>query len=295
MTSVKNPFGEVTYYEYTPGGQVSKRTLGNDALTYYEYDDVGRVSKVDNRKSDMTVISTFEYEHDKVGNPTKIEREDGSATYYQYDRVYQLTGETQVDNWGQPQYAFEYQYDKAHNRTVKVDNGTPTYYAYNAANELTEETTDGQTTYYHYDRCGNTVAKQEAAGTTYYQCDTENLGACVGTLWRIDFPDGSHNYFAYDADSKRVSKQDGDGFTEFIYRGPDMLKLLLERDEDGALRELDAIAGEALGVNAEREAGAGGASRPGITPCAGDAVQVLLALGEGQAPARSGTECGVGH
>ena len=116
---------------------------------------------------------------------------------------------------------------------MKVDNGTPTYYAYNAANELTEETTGGQTTYYQYDRCGNTVAKQEASGTTYYTYDTENLGACVGTLSRIDFPDGSHNYFAYDADSKRVSARTSEGYTEFVYQGPDMLKLLLERDEEG--------------------------------------------------------------
>jgi len=125
------------------------------------------------------------------------------------------------------EYAFEYQYDKAHNRRVKVDNGTPTYYTYNEANELTEETTDGQTTYYHYDRCGNTVAKQEASGTTYYVYDTENL------MTRIDFADGSHNYFAFDADSKRVSKEDSEGFTEFIYQGPDMLRLLLERDDQG--------------------------------------------------------------
>jgi len=159
--------------------------------------------------------------------PTKVTREDGSATYYEYDRIYQLTGETQVDDEGQVEYAFEYQYDKAHNRRVKVDNGTPTYYAYNEANELLTETTNGQTTYYQYDRCGNTVAKQEPSGTTYYCYDTENL------MTRIDFADGGHNYFRYDADSKRVSKEDSEGFTEFIYQGPDMLKLLLERNEQG--------------------------------------------------------------
>jgi len=158
--------GEVTYYEYTPEGQVKKRTLGNNTLTYYEYDDVGRVSKVDNRKSDLGVLSTFEYEHDKVGNPTKITREDGSATYYEYDKIYQLTEEIQVDDEGQTQYAFEYQYDKAHNRTVKVDGGTPMYYTCNAANQLLAETTGAETTYYRYDRCGNTVAKQETSGTT---------------------------------------------------------------------------------------------------------------------------------
>ena len=30
-----------------------------------------------------------------------------------------------------------------------------------------------------------------------------------------------------------MSKEDSEGFSEFIYQGPDMLKLLLERDEQG--------------------------------------------------------------
>jgi RHS repeat-associated protein len=44
-----------------------------------------------------------------------------------------------------------------------------------------------------------------------------------------------HNYFGYDADSKRVTKQDSEGFTRFIYQGPDMLKLLQEQDENDDL------------------------------------------------------------
>jgi len=67
VTSVKNPFGEVAYYEYTPGGRMPKRILGNGCVTYYDYDAIGRVSKVDNRKSDLSVISSFEYEQDPAG------------------------------------------------------------------------------------------------------------------------------------------------------------------------------------------------------------------------------------
>ncbi len=37
-----------------------------------------------------------------------------------------------MDDQGQVEYAFEYQYSAAHNRTVKIENGTPTYYTYNA-------------------------------------------------------------------------------------------------------------------------------------------------------------------
>ncbi len=227
MTSVKNPFGEVTYYEYLDCDQVGKRTLGNGCLTYYEYDVKDRVTKIDHRESDMTQLAELQYEYDKVGNPIKIEREDGSATYYEYDKTYQLTAETQVDDQTQVEYAFAYEYDGAHNRTVKVADGTPTYYTYNAANQMLTEATGAATTYYHYDGCGNTTAKQAPAGTTYYQYDTENL------MTRVDFPDDTHSYYTYDADGKRRSERTVDGYLEFIYQGPDMLKLQMERDEEG--------------------------------------------------------------
>ncbi len=224
-TSVKNPFGEVTYYEYTPGGQVKTKVHGNGAISYYSYDAAQRVSDIKHVKSDLSTIATLDYDYDAVGNPESIVREDGYTTYYEYDAIYQLTAETQLDSGGQPQFAAEYDYDAAHNRTVKVVDGTATYYSYNAANELLTEASGAETTYYHYDGCGNTVAKQETAGTTYYAYDTENL------LTRIDFAAGGHNYYTYDADSKRVSQQTADGFREFIYQGPDMLKLQMERDE----------------------------------------------------------------
>jgi RHS repeat-associated protein len=52
-------------------------------------------------------------------------------------------------------------------------------------------------------------------------------------MTRIDFADGSHNYFAWDADSKRVAADDSDEHTDFIYRDPDPLSLIMERDGAG--------------------------------------------------------------
>jgi uncharacterized protein RhaS with RHS repeats len=69
MTSVRNPWGEVTQYEYGPGGRLLKRILGNGTMAYYSYDAVGQVRKVENVKSDLTVISSFEYERNALGSP----------------------------------------------------------------------------------------------------------------------------------------------------------------------------------------------------------------------------------
>jgi len=252
QTSVKSPWGEVTYYEYTPGGEVSKRILGNDCLTYYEHDGVGRTSKVDNRKSDLTLISSYEYQRNKVGSPVSVLRNDGWAVYYEYDRKHQLTKETQRDDEGTDIYAYEWTYDLAGNRMQQVFNGVTTDYSYNASNELTHEITEAVPTYYHYDKCGNQAAKQEGAGTTYYQYDYENL------MTQIDFPDGSHNYFQYDADGKRTSKADSEGYTQFIYQGPNMLALMQERDssENTVVQYTSGVGLE----NMRRDTGSGMAS-----------------------------------
>ena len=187
VISVKNPAGEVAYYDYNTGGQVKTRKLGNHALVYYTYDSARRVTRIQHRTSALAEIATLNYQYDHVGNPVSIIREDGSATYFSYDSIYQLTAETQLDSGGDPTYEAEYQYDGAHNRTVKVIDAAPTYYTYNEANQLETEKTAAGTTYYHHDGCGNTTAKQAAGGTTYLQYNTENL------LTRIDFAGGGHS------------------------------------------------------------------------------------------------------
>ena len=205
------------------------RTLGNGCVTCYDYDRRG-VTKVENLKSDLIVISTFEYTPDRTGDPLSILREDGSCVYYEYDLNQQLTRETQTDDTGAVVYAWEWDYDRAGNRTWQQFNGVDTYYTYNAGNELTVEITDGVPTYYEFDRNGNQTVKDGPDGTTLFHYDFENL------LRQIDLPDGAHNYFTYDADSKRVSAADSGGYTRFVYQGPDMLKLLQERDADGDLK-----------------------------------------------------------
>ena len=81
---------------------------------------------------------------------------------------------------------------------------------------------------------GNRYQVTGTAGRTGRQLGTRNstLGTrCV--MIRIDFADGSHNYFAWDADSKRVAADDSSGHTDFIYRDPDPLSLIMERDGAG--------------------------------------------------------------
>ena len=219
MTAVTNPWGETTYYTYSPGGRMTSRVLGNGCVTYFSYAQ-GQLARVENLHDDLSPISTFEYERDVVGNPLSILREDGYVTYYDYDAKYQLAAETQVDPYGATLYAWTWDYDLAGNRLAQTFNGATTNYSYNEANELLTETTGAETTYNAYDHRGNQTAKTDDEGTTYFHYAYQNL------LDRIDLAGGGHNYYAYDGDSKRRSKLDSEGYSEFVYQGPNMLALL---------------------------------------------------------------------
>ena len=155
-------------------------------------------------------------------------REDSSATYFSYDSIYQLTAETQLDFGRQPHLRGRIPVHGAHNRTVKVIDGAPTYHTYNEANQLETRRPRPARPITATTAAATPPPKQAASGTTYLQYNTENL------LTRIDFPaGGGHSYYTYDGDFKRVSQRTADGYTGFVYQGPDMLALQLERNEAG--------------------------------------------------------------
>ena len=95
-----------------------------------------RTSKVDNRKSDLTAICSFEYTRTAAGDPTRIDREDGGYVEYDYDALHRLTDEEQFDSGDTSLYAFGYTYDAAGDRLTKTFNGTETSYQCNTLNQL---------------------------------------------------------------------------------------------------------------------------------------------------------------
>ena len=94
-------------------GRATKKTLGNSAYTVYQHDVAGRVTSLYNRKSDATVISSFEYLRDAVGNPTKVAMNGGDYVLYDYDLAYQLSKEVRKDSGDATLYSNAFWYDPA--------------------------------------------------------------------------------------------------------------------------------------------------------------------------------------
>ena len=147
-------------------------TYGNGCFVEYDYDEARRLTKITNKKSNGTVISSFEYEYDDVGNVTTQTDKDSNETAYTYDDIYQLT---EVDYPSGSDYGYEY--DAVGNRTKMFEYTTSstitTVYSYDNADELTQYTTSTLTMTFTYASDGCLATKSDGSDTWQYVWDYE--------------------------------------------------------------------------------------------------------------------------
>jgi len=149
----------------------AKLTLGNGCYTEYEYDDAKRLTKITNKKSNGTVISSWDYAYDDVGNVTSQTDKDSLATSYTYDDIYRLT---HVNYPSGSDYGYDY--DAVGNRTKMSEYTTSTItttYTYDNADELTQYTTSTLTMSFGYASDGCLVSKSDGSDTWTYDWDYE--------------------------------------------------------------------------------------------------------------------------
>jgi RHS repeat-associated protein len=177
------------------------------------------VTQVAHRKSDASVLETFGYTYDAVGNPTVLAEANGDRVTWTYDALSQLIGDVRG---GASSYAHTYTYDAVGNRAAR---GT-TDYTYDAANQLTLRDADGALTTYSYDANGNLLAQQKPyAGTTTFTWGYENE-----LLTSLE-PDGDLVTMTYDGDLQRRQRVAGATEINFVW---DREQVLMELNAAGA-------------------------------------------------------------
>jgi RHS repeat-associated protein len=209
MTGVTDWLNQATSYSYDAASRLVLTTNPNGTTAAYAYDAASRLIALTNAKSDASVISSYAYTLDQIGNQLQVDQTEplppvfaSRQTPYSYDTENHMTsvGGTTAT------------FDNNGNMTARGSDS----FVYDFENRLTQSTIGGATSQYRYDGRGNRLAKTVAGTTTRYVLDvnrqltnvlaeTDSVGAVVaryvyglGLVARI-LPDGGELIYHYDS------------------------------------------------------------------------------------------------
>ncbi|MGV3723423.1 MAG: RHS repeat-associated core domain-containing protein [Actinomycetota bacterium] len=196
MSTLTNPYSEISSWTYLDNSWLATQTLGNAAVTTYTYNPLGQLMDLANRTAGGVLLSQYgSMLHDAVGNRTSLTASlpaapsFGGLMAYQYDTKDQLTQEQSTRNGG---YVSGFGYDAAGNATSWK--GVPKTY-----NTNNQDTVNG------YDGAGNPLVYQ-GVGMNY---DPENRLTTVGSSLAA----------GYTGENMRAWKQVATGISYFLYDG----------------------------------------------------------------------------
>lgn len=172
-------------YAYNPDGSL-RRENKQGSYTEYGYAQ-GRLASIRNCRDDGTLLSSFAYHYDELGNLVSMEDAEGTWTY-RYDKLGQLIRADSPDG-----KMTSYSYDLSGNRVAVSSGGQTTSYN---ANELNQYTAFGNAQR-AYDANGNLISQTDSRGTTTYAYDYRER------LSRVTEPDGTVTAYSYDAFGNR--------------------------------------------------------------------------------------------
>ena len=224
----------VTRYEYNGVNNLIQTVLPNGVVENRVYDSLNRLDFLEN-KLDDTVISSYNYTLDAMGNRVSVLEHTGRLVEYEYDPLYRLTSETISGDPDGDNRVITYTYDKVSNRLTRDDSVEGlTSYTYDDNDQLQTETLvkNEETVYtreYDYDDNGNTTSVLENGSETTYSWDYENrlIGATT--------PDAVERSYSYDSDGVRVSSTVGGETTEYLVDKNRPYAQVLEEHVDGEI------------------------------------------------------------
>jgi RHS repeat-associated protein len=184
-------------YTYNDAGQLVQETLGNGTSSTYVYDAGGDLLDVTNLAADgTTVLSSYSYTYDTLGNPLTMTTSAGTTTYG-YDASGQLI-------------------------SVALPGGQTITYAYDAdGNRISETHSAGGTTAYttnsddEYTKVGGTALQYDANGDLLYDGTNHYTYNALGELTGVQTPTDTYT-FSYDAQGHRVGMTDNGTATSFV-------------------------------------------------------------------------------
>lgn len=188
LKTVTDWLGGATTYAYATFGLLTRAAFPNGTYEERDYDASHRLVYLANKKSDGSVICSYGYTLDPLGNPVGIDTNQplqlalsSSNTTYEYDVDDRLTVAGGVSRV----------YDNNGNLTAKTGTN-PATYTYDYEDRLTSVSTPNQNWTYTYDGVGNRISKLVGGTTTRYLLD--RAGELENVIAEMD---ASNNVVAY--------------------------------------------------------------------------------------------------
>lgn len=223
LHTVSDWLNNVTTYSYLNDGSLSRVDLPNGTYSTYSYDNAGRLTGIENKKSDGSIICSYIYTLDSIGNHTTeqvleplnvqgIQPESISYNYDNANRILQagsiqfthdLNGNLLSAIGPNENYNFSY---NTENKLINVSGTFNASYVYDALGYRREATRNGITTRYTLDITGsldNILEECDASDAVkyYYIYGT-------GLLYRIKASDNSIQCYHYDSRGSTIAISD---------------------------------------------------------------------------------------
>ena len=193
-------------------------TNPNGTTANYTYDIAGRLTGLSNEYSDTSVISSYTYTLDEIGNHTSAVKDEPLLPILTNKNIsYTYDAENKLSNTDSTTFT----YDANGNLTAR---GRDTF-TYDHEDRLVQSNIEGVVSEYSYDGLGNRLSKTEGIATTKYILDinrklanviaeTDNAGTItayyvygLGLISKV-LPDGTAYYYHYDSRGSTIALSD---------------------------------------------------------------------------------------
>jgi RHS repeat-associated protein len=221
MKSVTDWLNHVTEYSYDSASRLTLTLNGNATKALYGYDNANRLTSLANQKADASVISSYAYTLDPVGNQTSETRNEPLApnftpgtTVYTHDNENRLTNAGGVGNSfdlngnlltkGTTTFGYDFE-DRLVQRNV---NGTAFQYVSDGLGHRRQRTESGNATRFVLDSSGDLSQVLTETGVTNVVTAYYVYG--LGLISRIA-ADSTVKYYHYDFRGSTVALTDAAG------------------------------------------------------------------------------------
>ncbi|MEH2058174.1 MAG: putative Ig domain-containing protein [Nostoc sp.] len=226
--------GQLAKYGYDAVGNLISTALADGTTETRQYDASNRLKSIETRDALGTVLSSYAYTLDGVGDRTKVVEDTGRTVNYTYDEVNQLRLESITDpNLGNR--TIGYDYDLVGNRLKRNDSDSSsglTMYVYDKNNRLISQTSGTKVTQYTYDNNGSMLTNDDGTNSVVYQWINDGENRLIG-MTTTNASGSSQSKYIYDADGNRVASINDGVRKNYLVDPRGYSKVLQEYDANG--------------------------------------------------------------